>query len=137
MLQSWQKIFGVPLSVTVTTYLTQPELDAAIAGGSYDVAYTRLVASEFLASDFLNRFSSGSGTNIIHLNSSEYDGLLTKIFNAPDEASLVAANKTAEEYILSNGYLLPVCQCDSYLAVKNTAKGLSVRPSGTIYALYK
>ena len=137
ILQDWQKAFGVGLSVTVTSYDTQEELDAVVNRRAYDVAYTKLTASEFLAADFLNRFSSKSGTNIVSVKSATYDALLEKIYNAPDEAALLAANKKAEEFLISGGYLLPVYECNSYLAVKTTAKGLTVRPSGTVYALYE
>lgn len=137
ILQDWQKAFGVGLSVTVTSYDTQEELDAVVNRRAYDVAYTKLTASEFLAADFLNRFSSKSGTNIVSVKSATYDALLEKIYNAPDEAALLAANKKAEEFLISGGYLLPVYECNSYLAVKATAKGLTVRPSGTVYALYE
>lgn len=136
ILQDWQKIFGVGLSVTVTSYETQEELDDVVNRKAYDVAYTKITASEFLASDFLNRFSSKSGTNIVGVKDDSYDTLLENIYNAPDEASLTAASKQAEEFLISNGYLLPVYECNSYLAVKDTAKGLTVRPSGTVYALY-
>ncbi len=137
ILQDWQKAFGVGLSVTVISYDTQEELDAVVSRKAYDVAYTKITASEFLAADFLNRFSSKSGTNIIGIKSNTYDTLLEKIYNAPDEAALLAANKKAEEFLISGGYLLPVYECNSYLAVKDTAKGLTVRPSGTVYSLYE
>lgn len=137
ILQDWQKVFGVGLSVTVTPYDTQEKLDAAVSQRAYDIAYTKITASEFLAADFLNRFSSKSGTNIIGINSAKYDSLLENIYNAPDEAALLAANKQAEEFLVSGGYLLPIYECNSYLAVKTTAKGLTVRPSGTVYALYE
>lgn len=137
ILQDWQKAFGVGLSVTVTPYDTQEELDDVVNRRAYDVAYTKITASEFLAADFLNRFSSKSGTNIVSVKSATYDALLEKIYNAPDEAALLAANKKAEEFLISGGYLLPVYEYNSYLAVKTTAKGLTVRPSGTVYALYE
>lgn len=137
ILQDWQKVFGVGLSVTVTPYDTQEKLDAAVSQKAYDIAYTKITASEFLAADFLNRFSSKSGTNIIGISSAKYDSLLENIYNAPDEAALLAANKQAEEFLVSGGYLLPIYECNSYLAVKSTAKGLTVRPSGTVYALYE
>ncbi len=137
ILQDWQKAFGVGLSVTVIPYDTQEELDAVVSQKSYDVAYTKITASEFLAADFLNRFSSKSGTNIIGIKSDRYDALLENIYNAPDESALLTANKKAEEFLISGGYLLPVYECNSYLAVKDTAKGLTVRPSGTVYALYE
>lgn len=137
VLQDWQKVFGVGLSVTVTSYNTQEELDTAVSKRNYDIAYTKITASEFLASDFLNRFSSKSGTNIIGIKSSAYDALLEDIYNAPDETALLAANKKAEEFLISGGYLLPIYEYNSYLAVKSSAKGLTVRPSGTVYALYE
>lgn len=136
MLQEWQKVFGVSLSVKLITMETQEDLDKAIRSGNYDVAYTDFMSSEFLAADFLNRFKSGSGQNSIFLKSEEYDALLGNIYNASSEQALIAANKDAETFLVSRAYILPIYAGDGYLAVKDTAKDLSVRPSGTVYAFY-
>ncbi len=137
MIQVWQKIFGVSLSITVTTCETQEDLDSLINNGAYDIAYTNIPTSEFLASGFLRSFASNSSKNIINLKSEKYDALLTRIFNASSESELLAACKEAEEYIVENGYIIPVTQEDSYLAIKNISEDISVRPSGAVYALYK
>ena len=137
MIQVWQKVFGVGLSISITACETQEELDSLINGGAYDIAYTSISTTEFLASGFLRSFASDNGKNIISLKSAEYDALLTNIFNSSSKEELLTSNKRAEEFIVKNGYIIPVTQEDSYLAIKNTANDISVRPSGAVYALYK
>ena len=136
MLQDWQKVFGVTLSVTIKSYDSQTELDSVISRGNYSIAYTNIEASEFLASDFLNRFYSGNGKNIIKLDNAKYNSLVDTVYSAKTQAELLNACKTAETYLVKESYILPVYASDSYLAIRKTASGLSVRPSGTIYALY-
>ena len=136
MLQNWQKLFGVSLSVTIETFDSQEDLNETIKSGSYDAAYTQITASESLVSDFLNRFSSGNRLNIINLKSDAYDTLIDRIYNAADEAALLKAAKEAEEFLINSASILPVAEEGSYLAVKKSAKEVTVRPSGTVYALY-
>ncbi len=136
VLQDWQKIFGVSLSVTLTTYDTQREIDEAVNSGNYDIAYTSLTASECMATDFLSRFISTSGTNIVGFESIEYDNILTKAMNASSGDELISLTKSAETMLLKSGCIIPTCAVDGYLAKDSVAKDVTVRPSGNIYALY-
>ncbi len=136
VLQDWQKIFGVSLSVTVTACDTQAEVDTAVESGNFDVAYTSVTASEFLATDFLGRFVSSSGKNIVGLNDSTYDELVSKAINAASEEELIRLTRDAEARLLQSGCLLPTCSADGYLAKNRNAEKVTVRPSGNIYALY-
>ena len=136
VMQNWQKLFGTSLSVTITTFKTQGELNQELTGGNYDIAYTNITSSEYLAPDFLNRFSTKSGSNIVNLHSDEYDSLLDKIYNAENENELLSATKQAEEYLVAKAALLPINEDNSYLAIKKNVSEITVRPSGTVYALY-
>lgn len=137
VVQDWQKVFGVALSVTMNTYETQDELDKAITSGAYDIAYTKLSAFEFLASEFLDRFTSGSGYNSINLNDNTYDNLMSEVWSSSSETELTANLKACEIYLIENAYFIPTVTADSYLAKAEDATEISVRPSGTVYALYK
>lgn len=136
VLQDWQKIFGVSLSVTLTTYDTQREIDEAVNSGNYDIAYTSLTASECMATDFLSRFMSTSGTNIVGFENTEYDNILTKAMNAPSGDELIRLTKSAETLLMKSGCIIPTCAVDGYLAKDSVAEKITVRPSGSIYALY-
>lgn len=136
VLQDWQKIFGVSLSVTLTTYDTQREVDEAVSSGNYDIAYTSLTASECMATDFLSRFMSTSGTNIVGFENTEYDNILTEAMNAPSGDELISLTKSAETLLMKSGCIIPTCAVDGYLAKDSVAEKVTVRPSGSIYALY-
>ena len=111
-------------------------MDTAVESGNFDVAYTSVTASEFLATDFLGRFVSSSGKNIVGLNDSTYDELVSKAINAASEEELIRLTRDAEARLLQSGCLLPTCSADGYLAKNRNAEKVTVRPSGNIYALY-
>ena len=136
-LQDWQKLFGVTLTLSLEPYETQAELDAVVRKGEYDIAYTTIVSSDFLASDFLKRFTTEDPNNIIFLESQEYDRLVNSTYTAKTKAELSNALTTCETSLLNNGYFIPVLAVDTYIAYNENAKDVTLRPSGTIMAFYK
>lgn len=137
VLQNWQKLFGVTLTLSLEPYETQSELDNAIKKGEYDIAYTTIVSSDFLASDFLKRFTTDDPNNIISLESQEYDKLVNSTYRAKTKSELTEALISCETSLLNNGYFIPVLACDTYVAYNDNAKDVTLRPSGTVMAFYK
>ena len=136
VIQNWQKIFGVNLSVELVTYDTQAELDSAVNAGKYDVAYTALKASELTAANFLSRYMTGNANNVINLSHEKYDGLISTAMTATDDSTVTANLVEAEDFLVRNGCILPIKSDSTYLVTKDTASGLFVLPSGSIYAAY-
>lgn len=136
VVQNWQKVFGVNLSVEVATYDTQSALESAISAGSYDIAYTSLKVSEFTASSFLSRFMSGNINNVINLTHETYDGYITTAMSSSDTATVKQNLIEAEDFLVRNGCILPIRFDSTWLVTKDTAQGLYVLPSGSIYAAY-
>ena len=136
VIQNWQKIFGVNLSVELVTYDTQAELDSAVNAGKYDVAYTALKASELTAANFLSRYMTGNANNVINLRHEKYDGLISTAMTATDDSTVTANLVEAEDFLVRNGCILPIKSDSTYLVTKDTASGLFVLPSGSIYAAY-
>lgn len=136
VLQDWQKVFGVSLSITVTPCDTQAEVNKAVNSGNYDIAYTAITATESTTTDFLARFTTDSGTNIVGYKNSSYDEILSSAMNASTNDELMSKTEKAETLLLQSGCFLPTVSSDGYLAKDSTAEKITVRPSGSIYALY-
>lgn len=137
VLQDWQKLFGVTLTLSLEPFETQAELDKVVKKGEYDIAYTTIISSDFLASDFLKRFTTDDPNNIIQLQSQEYDRLVKATYRAKTKAELSDALTICETSLLNNGYFVPVLAEDTYIAFSDIAKDVTLRPSGTVMAFYK
>lgn len=137
VVQDWQQVFGTVLSVTIETYEEVADLEAAVEKGNFDIAYTGIKATSFIASDFLSRFVTGSGGNIISLASEEYDKLVKNIYTASSKEELIEASKNAEGFLLTEGYIIPTVTVDTYVAKTTNGAEISLRPSGTVMSFYK
>lgn len=135
IIQNWQKIFGVKLSVTIASYDTQTALDAAIAADKYDIAYTSLY-TDSIATNFLGRFVSTSPNNVIHLNNPIYDDYIRTVLHCASGEEMAPYLKNVERSLIENGYLLPVCFETTYLVYDHNISALSLQPSGTVYSVF-
>ena len=75
VVQEWQKIFGIALSIKIETY-SESKLESKISEGDYDIAYAPLYGDETTALDFLGRFVSDSSDNEINYSSTTYDSII-------------------------------------------------------------
>ena len=137
VVQDWQKVFGTALSTTVDAYETQEELNIALASGNFDIAYTSITTYSFLATDFLASFKTDNTSNVISLNSEEYNTLISNAYNSSSKEELLISLKNAESFLLDNAYLIPTVFDDTYIARSENGSEISVRPSGTIMSFYK
>ncbi|MBQ2091808.1 MAG: hypothetical protein II473_01310, partial [Clostridia bacterium] len=137
IMQGWQKTFGVALTLTFESFATQEELDSVINKGDYDIAYTTIVTSDFLASEYLKNFTSDSAKNIINLQNPEFDKLVNSALGSEDSDKLTDILVECENYLLNNAYLIPTVSRDTYIVQDETAADVTVRPSGSVYAFYK
>lgn len=135
VIQNWQKVFGVKLNISITTYDTPFALQNALTKGNYDIAYAPLEC-DTIATNELARFVSTSPNNIIHLNNSTYDTYIKEAMDSANATEMAPYLQRAEAALIRNGYILPVTQQTSYLVHGNKLNGLTLQPSGTIYAVY-
>ena len=137
IIQGWQKTFGIAMTLSLEPYETQDELDKVIKKGEYDIAYTTIVTSDFLASEFLKSFTSSSKSNIFNIDSYEYDCLVDFALMTSTKDELTDALVNCEKYLLDNAYIIPTIIEDSYVAFDLTAQEVTLRPSGTVMSFYK
>lgn len=137
LVQNWQKVFGTNLSVTIDTRDTEAELQRALIAGQYDVAFTPVHCTELTAIGVLRQFSGETDANLCRLASDEYDELIRRAASARDAETVTGYCLAAEEYLTTNGILLPVSTESTCLAVrKKTAEDLKVFPTGNTYLIY-
>ncbi len=135
VIQNWQKIFGVRLNITVTTYDTPYALQKEMANGTYDVAYAPLQC-DTIATNTLARFVSGSPNNVINLKNDTYDNYIKEAMDAASAEAMAPYLQRAEAALIDTGCILPITQQTSFLVYQNKLDGLTMQPSGTVYAAY-
>lgn len=129
LIQDWQDVFGIEFSVSIVT-MEKSELQKRIYNGNYELAFAPVFANEFLASEFLNRFGTGSFGNVANYSSPIYDTMLEDIRRAKNKESLLALCKEAEKHLINDGIIFPVYFEDSYIAISEKVEDLYFYPSG-------
>ena len=138
LLQNWQKVFGTGLSVVIKTYKTQDELDQAIEDGKYDICYTAITADDSAAADFLGQFCSDSGQkNFIHLADPAFDQAVSTARAGQNDAAIAQACRSAEHYLISHGYILPIRKQSNTLVTLKSARDIFVSQSGNVYSSFE
>jgi len=136
LIQNWQKVYGTALTILVKTCDTQAELDSALYGNSYDIAYTSLHAASPIASTFLQQFYSTSNSNFLGVKDKTLNNHIRAASQAATANELCKNGKLAEERLVSQAYVVPLRQVSNALVVKDAAHGLYVQPSGNLYAAF-
>ena len=122
LIQSWQQIFGLEASISVTV-LNQTELSSRVQSGDYQIALASVSAGTTSAAEFLESISSNGVNNIFRLNDSAFDSSV-KGLKALDGSELVKACRSAESKFLASGAALPLFISPSYFAVGKGVDGL-------------
>lgn len=136
MVQNWQKVYGTSLSVVISTYQTQADLDAALSSGDFDAAFTSLSVSDFIAPNALQRFLSSNADNVFGIDDDTLDTYIYRAGSATDEQTVTSSCLAAENRLISQGYVLPLRADNSYVAFRGSVKGVSLSPAGNTWALY-
>lgn len=129
VVQEWQKIFGIALSIKIETY-SESKLESKISEGDYDIAYAPLYGDETTALDFLGRFVSDSSDNEINYSSTTYDSIIEDAVSSADRKSLESDLLKAETLLQSDAAIIPVSCGYSYYAVRNTISSPGIMNNG-------
>lgn len=135
--QNWQKVFGTNFSISIKMYPTQGELNDALEEGKYDLAYTSILAHDFLAADFLNQFTSNTEDNFIALNDPAFDAYVNSANAANSNAGITKACRAAEQYLLGKGIIIPVRQETNCLVTLKSSEDIFTTPSGSVYSAFE
>lgn len=120
MIQKWEKIFGLSLTVSVNA-LNDEELKTAVEKGEYQIAFTKLSADDGNALSFLNNFISENDKNYANYQDAEFDELINKCKTSNKGNNIALAYKNAENMLVTQGVFYPVYNAESYICVKDNA----------------
>ncbi|NMP37530.1 MAG: peptide ABC transporter substrate-binding protein [Clostridiales bacterium] len=102
VMQNWQRVLGVSLSVTLRV-LSDKQLAAATAAGDFDIAFTKYECSDFSAYGFL------SGVFFSSLLPESYFDSLSAAASAQSTEQAAAHCLEAEKILLETAVFYPVC----------------------------
>lgn len=118
LIQNWQKIFG--LSITVTTkVMTQDEIDKAVSKGEYQIAIASFEAEDGSPVKFLEKFCTGTADNIFSFSDTKYDTLMQNCIYTYDGNKILSGLKTAEQYLISEGIFYPLYNSETCFAFRD------------------
>ncbi|MBQ6420825.1 MAG: hypothetical protein IJK02_07125 [Clostridia bacterium] len=126
MLQTWQRIFGIELNLSVQT-LSAEDLAARIAGGDYEIAFTVCKAENAVAADYaqqlfaLSRCDDAAGVRIVES--------LRYIGDTDREKTLASFQKMiADSFIF-----LPAWEEDTCFYCADDVVGVQVQAGSVVY----
>ncbi len=120
LLQSWNNNMGYYFNKNPVSSGT---LDYYVGEGSYDIAVVPIRAKGSAPLDFLESYRRGEEGNIINLNSSAYDKVLSAIENEPGKESLQNYIKL-EKYLNEQAVLYPIYFESRYFATAKNVTGI-------------
>ena len=131
VMQSWQSVFGAAFSISVEP-LEREALMSRVKTGDYQLALYDISYTDTTAQNALVRYISGARDNIVNLNSSSYDKLISEVSKAGSEKAKIKALKSAENYLIQNCIMVPVCETEVYYGISKGVSGISFNPTGEV-----
>lgn len=129
LIQNWQKILGITLSISVEV-VDSAELQKRVTNGNYQIALAPIKANKSAAIDFLQNFESGNPNNSLNYKSATFDNLLDQARTAPGAQEAARFCALAQNEILQSGVVYPLFSQSSYLAMGKGVTGLYTLPAG-------
>ncbi|NLA76263.1 MAG: peptide ABC transporter substrate-binding protein [Clostridiales bacterium] len=117
VMQNWQRVLGLTLSITLNV-LTDDKLNSAVSSGSYDIAFTDRECTDFSAYEFL------SGVSFASLLPDSYFNELDAVASAQSTQEAVRHCIEAEKILLEAGVFYPVCTQKSGFILANGSSGI-------------
>lgn len=134
-MQQWQSVFGAAFSVSVEVADAQTLL-SRVESGDYQLALYEIRYTDITAANALMRYQSAGRENTVNYSSSAYDKLLSKISSAESESRRLSALKKAEQKLLDDCVIFPICESDVNYGIGKGVSGIIFSPTGEV-AYYK
>lgn len=123
--QSWQKVFGTEMSVTVET-LPQSEISTAVKSGDYQIAISEVTSDYRNAINFLASFINGG---VFNFDTTVYRMIIEKLLGVENDDDLVSGCFTAESYIIDEGIFFPLYSRTSKFVLSDDVEGITILES--------
>ena len=126
MLIAWNETMGQYFNMEP---LSRTELERRVSSGNYDMALYPLQASGEEPQQVLSLFTSGREDNPAHLQSAEYDALLSSLHTLSSE-EMLARLVSAEKYLNDHAVFYPLYYESHYYATAPGITGVIFHPYG-------
>ncbi len=126
MLIAWNETMGQYFNMEP---LSRTELERRVSSGNYDMALYPLQASGEEPQQVLSLFTSGREDNPAHLQSAEYDALLSSLHTLSSE-EMLARLVSAEKYLNDHAVFYPLYYESHYYATAPGIIGVIFHPYG-------
>ena len=133
VIQKWEKVFGLSLTVSVKSVETD-ELTEKINAGDYQIAFTDVSASDGNTQSFLNMFCSQAQGNAVNYQNPDYDALMKKCAESLVGNGIAAGCKSAEQMLCNDAVIYPVFVGSSYAAVRSDFDGVYGAPGFSMFS---
>ncbi|MBQ6065640.1 MAG: peptide ABC transporter substrate-binding protein [Clostridia bacterium] len=131
LLQEWQKLLGVSVTVNVKT-VTPQELKAAVVSGDYQIAFYPVAAHTFSSYEYFGAFTTWSGANIAQYTSATANLLVSTLYSG-DDAKFAACYRSLEHLLAADAFMLPVWDESTYFVCTKGVKGIDYRGGDKMY----
>lgn len=129
LIQRWQQLFGMNISVSISV-ADAGEMDSSIASGQYDIALKTLSGNGNDALGFISRFSS-SGENLCRYSSTEFERLVDNIRYNGIYSGAAKNYAEAENYLIETGAALPLWFGESSFVQNKGVSGITLGRAGS------
>ncbi len=127
MIQKWEKIFGLAITVSVDS-IEQKDLDTAVKNGEYQIAFTCVEAKDGNVLSCLKYFTSDSIKNYSNYFNEDYDLLIKENIIDASGDNIADLCKSAEQKLVDDGVFYPVFCDNSYSYLNEELKNAFVLP---------
>ena len=131
LLQEWQKLLGVSVTVNVKTAAPQ-ELTSAVAAGDYQIAFYPIRAAVFSPYAYFGSFTSYSGNNFAGFASVTANLLVNTLYSG-DDGKFASCYRSLENLLASEAFFLPVWSESTYFVCTKGVSGVEYHGGDKLY----
>ena len=131
LLQEWQKLLGVSVTVNVKT-AAAGELQSAVTSGDYQIAFYPVRARTFSPYEYFGAFTSYSGNNFAGFASATANLLVNTLYSGDNE-KFASCYHSLENLLASEAFLLPVWAESTYFVCTKDVRNVDYRGGDKLY----
>lgn len=123
LIQQWQKILGIGLSVTIRT-CTGEELQSSVGSGKYQIAFASVASQSDSAWGYFSAFTENSPYNSTGYVNASIPGYLSRLYSGSD-ADYSAVYHNIEDTLLTASFIIPLWDENSYFVTNSAPEKIS------------
>lgn len=122
LIQQWQKILGIRLTVTIRTCMAT-ELKSEVKKGNYQIAFDSIESQSDSAWGFFASFTENSPYNSTGYTNSKIPGYLFELYSGDGE-NYAAVYGKIEKLLLSASFILPIWEENSCFVTNSASENI-------------